>query len=139
MAGMDYIQAYCTGDTRNKIIISDSCIPTLHYVDVGIELATLLSQNQTSACDYAALCRQVFNTNSYDEKIDFYLALKNIGILFEPSLHLNLRTIFENYSVSQSLFICAEGCVESDKFLFMGDSACVIDLHGLSYKQLKNQ
>lgn len=139
MEGMDDIQAYCAGDTRNKIIICDSCIPALHYVDVGLELATLLNQNQsqTSTCDYAALCRQIFKTTSFNERVDFYLALKNIGILFEPSLHLNLRTIVENYSVGQSLFMSAEGCIESDKFLFMGDATCAIDLHGLSYKQLK--
>lgn len=139
MAGMDDIRAYCAGDTRNKIIIGESCIPALHYVDVGVELAKLLQQNQASTCDYAALCRQILKTTSYSEQVDFYLALKNIGILFEPSLHLNLRTIIENYSIGQSLFISAEGCIESDKFLFMDDAACAIDLHGLSYKQLKNE
>lgn len=137
MEGMDDIQTYCAWDTRNKIVICNSCISDLHYVDIGAELARLLSQNQTSTCDYAALCRQILKTTSFNEQVGFYLALKNIGILFEPSLHLNLRTIVENYSIGQSLFISADGRIESGKFLFLSDATCTINLHGLSYKLLK--
>lgn len=133
------IQAYAKGDTRNKIVISTSCLAGIHYVDVGYELAHLLNNSKDATCDYTLMCSRVLKSKHVDEEIGAYLAIKNIGILFEPELHINLRTILDHYSVGQMLIICAEGVLDNETFHFMCDDlACSIDLHGLSFKLIKN-
>lgn len=133
MVDINDIKAYASGETRNKIVFSTSCFPYLHYVDVGHLLATLLDRGNGD--DSMALCRQVFGNTCRNEAIGAYLAIKNIGILFEPELRLNVRSLFDAGSIGQTLIVCAEGYMEYGVFHFMASqSACTIDLTGLSYK-----
>ena len=48
-----------------------------------------------------------------------YVALSNIGILFEPALAFNLETIIEQTSKDELLIIQAKGCVANERFFFL--------------------
>jgi hypothetical protein len=48
-----------------------------------------------------------------------YVALSNIGILFEPALAFNLETIIEQTSKDELLIIQAKGCVANECFFFL--------------------
>jgi len=108
MATVQDIKAYAEGDARNKIVVSASRIAPLLYVDVGRELATMLERLGLNA-NADALCGELFARQQRDESIGKYLAIDNIGILFEPDLHLNIRALLGNASKSQTLIIRIDG------------------------------
>lgn len=76
----------------------------------------------------------ILSANNIDAEIGPYVALDNIGILFEPELAFNLRTVIDNASTNKAVFIHSDGFINSDRFYFQqeGDSFS-IDLQGLSY------
>ena len=106
-------------NTRNNLVFCDHSIDELDYVDVGFELSLRLSK---SSYDIESALAAVLGQSSRQDKIGTYLAVKNIGILFEPELKLNIRDILDSYSKNQCLIVQAE-----TEFLES------IDLQGLSY------
>lgn len=106
-------------NTRNKLVFCDHSIDELHFVDVGFELSLRLSK---SSYDNDSALAAVLGQSLHHDKIGPYLAIKNIGILFEPELKLNIRDILDSYSKNQCLIVQAEA-----EFLER------IDLQGLSY------
>ena len=63
-----------------------------------------------------------------------YVALSNIGILFEPALAFNLETLVEQTAKSILLIIQAKGVVEKDRFYFLSPSHNLsISLKNLNY------
>lgn len=72
-----------------------------------------------------------------DSQIGNYVALENIGILFEPELEFNLKSILDNASTNKTIVVCSDGTILSDKFYFFqpGDGV-FIDLGGLSYMEI---
>ena len=114
-------------NTRNKLVFCDHSIDELHFVDVGFELSLRLSKssydNDSALADVLVLSlSNVLGQSSRHDKIGTYLAIRNIGILFEPELKLNIRDILDSYSKNQCLIIQAEAELLER-----------IDLQGLSY------
>lgn len=106
-------------NTRNKLVFCDHSIDELHFVDVGFELSLRLSK---SSYDNDSALADVLGQSLHHDKIGSYLAVKNIDILFEPELKLNIRDILDSYSKNQCLIVQAEA-----EFMER------IDLQGLSY------
>ena len=92
-------------NTRNKLVFCDHSIDELHFVDVGYELSLRLSK---SSFDNDSALAAVLGQSSRHDKIGPYLAITNIGILFEPELKLNIRDILDSYSKNQCLIVQAE-------------------------------
>jgi hypothetical protein len=106
-------------NTRNKLVFCDHSIDELHFVDVGFELSLRLSK---SSYDNDSALADVLGQTLHHDKIGSYLAVKNIGILFEPELKLNIRDILDSYSKNQCLIVQAEA-----------ELLKRIDLQGLSH------
>lgn len=72
-----------------------------------------------------------------DPFIGKYVALDNIGILFEPELSFNLRAALDNASTSKSIIICSNAFIKDNRLFFCqeGDNYS-IDLTGLSYIEI---
>lgn len=72
-----------------------------------------------------------------DFEIGSYVAIDNIGIVFEPELEFNLKTTLDNASTNKTIIIRSDGIIQSDKFFFLqpGDGT-FIDLEGLSYMEI---
>lgn len=132
MASVKDIQAYAEGKARNKIVFCPTCIESLDYKDIGYELATLLQQGSDKG---NALSRLVDQSED-NVVIGKYLAIRNIGILFEPCLKNNIESMLEQQSRNKVFVICAEGIFSGNAFLFKGDSRSQINLQGLSYIHL---
>ena len=113
------ISEYVAQNTRNKLVFCDHSIDELDFVDVGFELSLRLSK---SSYDNDSALAAVLGQSSRHDKIGSYLAIKNIGILFEPELRLNIRDMLDSYSKNQCLIVQTEA-----EFLER------IDLQGLSY------
>ena len=77
----------------------------LQYVDVGFARSSRLKTNE-KICPVIDIVSQILNDNiRNDAEIGYYLAIENIGILFEPELKLDVRSIIDSYSKNQCLVV----------------------------------
>lgn len=118
-------------NTRNKLVFCDHNIDELHFVDVGFELSLRLSR---SSLDDDSALADVLGHSSYHDKIGFYLAISNIGILFEPELKFNIRNILDSYSKNNVLIIQSDAEIQNGTFYFLKKSdRSAVNLQGLTY------
>jgi len=117
------IHRYIRQSTRNKIIISTLEVPEINYLDLGLELSRKLVPILASprfVQEAHDLILETFqnsvNSSHYDKNT---LALKNFGILLEPSLKLNLDQLFDDISKNTALFILSEGTYENGILYFL--------------------
>ena len=116
------IKDYIAQNTRNKIVVCRDCIGGLEFINVGYDLSKLLSKN---SYNYEEAVSTILDKIFHDETIGNYLELKNIAILFEPELKINVSDILDAYSKNQCLII------QTDM-----DISQWTNLNGLSYKQM---
>lgn len=105
---------------RNKVAFIPREDPHLKTIDVGFELSNCIKNDLTSP--YLPMVaeealKKLFAENlSNNEIIGDYIALSNWGILFEPALQLNLLSLFEANSKSNTLILVNCGVADSDTF-----------------------
>ena len=118
-------------NTRNKLVFCDHNIDELHFVDVGFELSLRLS---LSSFDDDSALADLLGHSSYHDKIGSYLAISNIGILFEPELKFNIRNILDSYSKNNVLIIQSDAEIQNGMFYFLKQSdRSSVNLQGLTY------
>ena len=129
--------------SRNHIAFVSQCDDVFRFVDVGIalskELVGIVSDNQLSLKARDCL-NDILNSNlSNSETIENYLAIKNIGILFEPILKLDIEALFNRWSQNMILIVdMKQGLVVQDKYyLSQQTERYSIDLHEMNYIVLK--
>ena len=136
------IVAYLQQATRNRLVFCHEHIGDLLYVNIGRTLADLLANEnlRSPMIAYAAedALAEILSSTQEDSHIGTYVAIENIGILFEPDFGFNLKSTFDSASTNKTIIICSDGMVKDDKFFFFqeGDDE-FIDLKGLSYIELK--
>ena len=101
MASIKDIEDYLRQNTRNKIVFCLTEIDGIAFVDAGRSLSLAILDGE----DAANAVSHLFGSSHNHPSIGNYLALKNIGILFEPELKLNLRDILLSYSKNLCLVI----------------------------------
>ncbi len=134
----DYIFNYINNQTRNKIIVLKNNFLELDFVDVGLVLSKCLH-------DFTSDEKIAVKTHLFlEEKLDYsikvhskygkYLAIKNLGILFEKELKLNFCSILDKYSRSNLLFIKWEGEIDEENLYFLSKiKGEKINIKNLSY------
>lgn len=136
-----HIVEYLKHATRNRLVFCHEPIEGLSFLNLGKVLATALAGEdlRSPMIAYAAedTLSEVFSTSQNDFQIGCYLALYNIGVLFEPKLEFNLKSTLDNASINKTIIICSDGVIQSDKYYFLqpGDDV-FIDLKGLSYIEI---
>lgn len=137
MNDINEIAKYVKQNTRNKIVFCREDIDEVTFVNVGLILSQLLTEETHNANGYLLLSNKILSHHSYNKNIGDYIAIENIGILFEPELKLDLYNILESFSRNQCLIIKSDAGIIDDKFYFLSpDDSVTIDLSGLSYKLL---
>lgn len=133
------IAYYLQQNTRNKIVFCRESIDGIRFINVGLELSQILGENPDDIDGADTAYKQVLGQSQENSVIGMYLALENIGILFEPDLRLDVRSIFDTYSKNQCLIVKTDAEIANDKFYFLhtGDGT-EINLRGLSYQLLEN-
>jgi len=123
-------------ECRNRILFCKEHIGVLEFHDVGYELASLLN-NDEEQLKCSITYKTIFERSSYNKDIGTYLAIENIGILFEPELKIDVRSLIDSYSKNQILIINTDAEIRDGKLFFMSvsDSVC-ISLDGLSFFQI---
>lgn len=129
--------------SRNHIAFVSQCEDVFHFVDVGIalskELVGIVSDNQLSLKARDCL-NGILNSNvSNSIAIGNYLAITNIGILFEPILKLDIEALFNRWSQNMILIVdMKQGSVVQEKYyLNQQTDQYSIDLHEMNYIVLK--
>ena len=107
--------------SRNHIAFVTGDAEGVSFVDLGYELSTkiedILNDRRLSmkAQDYL---KEIIASNIHkDSEFGEYIAIKNIGILFEPELNLSVESLLNSWSQNTILFIEMEnGKVENGRF-----------------------
>ena len=137
MSNINEITTYLHESTRNKIVLCKNNIDGIDFINVGKELAMLLGDNPYEVDGFESMYRQVLDKSNYNDQIGTYLAIENIGILFEPELKLDLWSVLNYYSKNQCLIIKTDSTIENDILYFINSTDGVsVNLQGLSYKQI---
>ena len=85
---------------------------------------------------------KIINSNlKNSSEIGEYIAIKNIGILFEPSLKIDLHTKIDSWAKSHVLIILKEGNFHNDIYYLSSekDSSYSINLNDINYKTIYDE
>ena len=135
------IVAYLQQTTRNRLVFCHELIEGLTFVNLGKELSTAIACGNLRSPMIAYTAEdalvEILSSPQNDFEIGSYVAIDNIGIVFEPELEFNLKTTLDNASTNKTIIIRSDGIIQSDKFFFLqpGDGT-FIDLEGLSYMEI---
>lgn len=135
MTDTNEIAKYVKQNTRNKIVFCNGDIDGISFVNVGLILSQHLTDDESFANGYQLLCNKILNQHLYNSIIGDYIAIENIGILFEPELKLDLHNIVESFSRNQCLIIKSDAEINNENLYFLSSrDTATISLSGLSYK-----
>jgi hypothetical protein len=142
---MDIFKPYLAMNARHKLLFTQKEVEGIAYVDIGL----LLSKAIESAIDSKRLVmkaddelEKIINSNlKNSSEIGEYIAIKNIGILFEPSLKIDLHTKIDSWAKSHVLIILKEGKFYNDIYYLSSekDSSYSINLNDINYKTIYDE
>ena len=129
------IDDYLKQNPRHKLVFTKNEPDGFVFTNLGFEMATHLDdQPLPSVVATGAFESVVAKGMQVHPEYGNYIAIKNIGILFEPSLRLNVKMLFESISRDTLLLVCSDGIVKNDTFWFINSTEGFdISLSGLSY------
>ena len=118
---MDRLQAFIQSPSRNHLVLSNGCLDSLKYTDVGFEVICFIEERIGDR--RLSMRVQDYITKFFSEHIvqsdslGQYLALTNVGILFEPALKLDVEALLNRWSQNITLFIdMGKGSVVGDHY-----------------------
>lgn len=137
---IDALKDYIDHHARHNLIFARSEIEGLEYVDVGKELADVLVV-LTDVDMLPLLADKELNVllerhTQEVESVGRYVAIRNLGILFEPELALNVHDKVSEWSKEKTLIVKLEGNIVDDEFHFCESDAsrCTVALKDIAYK-----
>lgn len=135
---MDKIDRYLKSQSRNKIVFYKQDILGVEAIDVGKKLSqeikSIASDNKVGMKSLIIMDELFTSSFSNNSEYGKYLAIYNLGILFEPELKTDFIQILDKYSSSNTLFVKWEGEIE-DGFLYFltKEKGQKIDIKNLSH------
>jgi hypothetical protein len=139
---IDTIKTYLAQERRNKLIIMRSLNDlSIEKIDIGKALSKeLLGQQDSKYLAQIAnekIVKLLNSSISYDERFGKYLAISNIGILFEPDLKITVSQTFKNYSQNNVLFVEWPGWIENDTLFFLSkEKGIKLSLKDISFLKI---
>ena len=118
---MELLKTFLFCPSRNHLVFTNGKLSGLTYVDVGLEISTFIDNNE----DDRRLSMRVqdrlnvlFRSHIFTSKgHGEYLAIANIGILFEPLLKLDIEWILDKWSQSNTLFLdIGKSVIQNERF-----------------------
>lgn len=132
------LETFLSAKPKYKLVFDLSASLEVESVDAGAYLADALqSKLKKNKLDMYAgdAIRKMIRQHTYEHpELGRYVAIENIGILFEPELAFNLESIVEQTSKDELLIIKSKGKIENNKFFFHSSQySQVINLNNLTY------
>lgn len=137
------ILKFIHGIPRNKIVFLDKPISNLRFLDVGKELSVeldALTNDSRIAMKSIGIIDKLFSSSMEEDAIyGKYLALNNIGILFESELKIDFVQLLDKYSSSNILFVQWEGEKDNQYLYFLTkEKGRKINIENLSHITIWN-
>jgi len=114
---------YLKSQSRNKIIFFKNDIPEIKTLDVGnklsLEIKSLVSDSKVGMKSLFIIEELFSNSIEESDLYGKYLAIKNLGILFEPELKINFINLLDKYSSNNTLFVHWEGEEDNENLYFL--------------------
>lgn len=129
-------------DSRHKLLFVTREIEDISFVDIGTELSSTiepaLHDRRLSMIAEEALDKIIDQSTIHDPDIGDYIAIRNIGILFEPALHINLDVKIDSWSKTRVLIIHHDGIVRNQVFFLTTncETKYSLNLKDITYKIL---
>ena len=141
MAKINQIVDYISQASRNRLVFCHEHIEEITFTNVGEVIAKALKEENINSpmIAYAAedILSDILSFVKIDPSIGKYVALENIGILFEPELGFNLKATIDNASTNKTIIICSEAQIKNNcLFFYQEGDKYSIDLNGLSYIEI---
>lgn len=124
------LKTFIQSPSRNHLIFSNGCIDGLVYVDVGLEISTYI-EDKVGDRRLSMRTQDIINIKLKDsirtsETFGSYLAITNIGIIFEPALKIDIEGLLNRWSQNVCLFVNIEKGIIDNNSLFLV-KGCPID------------
>lgn len=138
MAISQSIIDFANSIAHHHVIFCREIVPELSFVNVGLALSEMIMDEglDSPMLNYATddFVQSILSRQENHPQIGTYLALTNIGILFEPSLSFNVPELLKNYSRNKVLIIHTQAVIQNDMLYFLHPSDQITaDLRGLQY------
>ena len=123
---------------RNRIILCKKTKPNLKWLNLGSVLSKkllLLEGDTKLPLKALIIINEILEANIInDSSCGHYLAIKNLGILFEPELKTDFVQILDKYSSLNTLFVKWDGEIEDGILYFLTkEKGQKIDIKNLSH------
>lgn len=139
------LKSYIIADSRHKLLFVKNEVNGVEFVDIGKQLSAVLESSlQKKRLPLLAddgLEKIISDNTIHDSEIGDYVALKNIGILFEPQLQFNLHIKFDSWAKTKVLIVQMEGIIQDNRFYLAGctDSKYSINLKDITFKTIYDE
>lgn len=139
------LKSYITAGSRHQLLFVKSDIEGVEFVDIGKKLSAVIESSlQAKRLPMLAddqLERIICENTFHNSDIGDYVAIQNIGILFEPQLQFNLPIKFDSWAKTKVLIVRMEGTIQNNSFHLAGctDSKYSINLKDITYKTIYDE
>jgi len=139
---MEAWKQHIAANSRHKLLFVTHEIEGVSFVDVGTELSAaiehILHEKRLSMVAEEALDKIIDQYTIQDHDVGNYVAIRNIGILFEPALHINLHAKVDSWSRTRVLIIYHEGTIHNHVFFLTtnNETKYSLNLKDITYKTL---
>ena len=135
---MDRVLNYIKSKPRNKIVFYKQDVSGIKSIDIGKKLSheiKSISADAKIGLKSRLIIEELFSSSiTNDSAYGKYLAIQNVGILFEPELKTDFLQILDKYSSSNTLFVKWEGEIENGILYFLTkEKGQKIDIKNLSH------
>ena len=114
---------YLNSQSRNKIVFFNCEIDELKPLDVGSSLASEIKSlvlDKKVGMKSKFIIDELFSKSVEDSELyGKYIALTNLGILFEPELKIDFVNLLSKYSASNTLFVQWQGEKDNENLYFL--------------------
>lgn len=135
------LSTYVNRQSRSNLLFTSDVVESMTFVDIGRHLSSeigfFLEKKRLGMIAEDALKRILNRSLNRNAEIGEYIAIKNIGILFEPALHLDVKAILKNWSRDHVLIVKHEGEIRDGIFYLAANSAKqFVNLREITYKSI---
>ena len=132
------IHEFIGSGSRHKLIVCSTELDGLIYTDIGKSLS-LKIKSESTASKISLIAQSELEKIMNDSKrehsdLGAYIAMKNLGILLEPDLKLDIPAFFSRFSATNPLFIQWNGAMKRNKLHFLTEeNGVTINLDNISH------
>lgn len=117
------VEGFIKGASRNKLIITKSQVDKLNWLDIGKLFSTKIEpylEDRLLSFKALTALNDIIETNiTKSDVFGDYIAIYNLGILFETELNIDFITLLDKHSRNTTLFMYWEGEIKNDSLYFL--------------------